>query len=122
MADSHPVEHARAAWRDKWYVIIFQADTTAGRLFDIILLILIVLSVLSVIVESVPSVRNTYGSHFDAVEWIFTALFTIEYAARLATAKNPRRYFFSFFGFIDLLAIVPIYLSALFAVQHSFTV
>lgn len=122
MADSHPVEQARAPWRDKWYAIIFQADTPAGRLFDISLLVLIVLSVLSVIIESVPSIRNSYGSDFDTVEWIFTGLFTIEYAARLATAKDPRRYFFSFFGLIDLLAIAPIYLSVLFAVEHSFTV
>ena len=122
MAGLPPVEPARAPWRDKWYVIIFQADTPAGRLFDIVLLTLIVLSVLSVIIESVPSIRDTYGSHFDSVEWIFTGLFTVEYAARLATAKNPRRYALSFFGIVDLLAIAPIYLSVLFAVEHSFTV
>jgi voltage-gated potassium channel len=72
--------------------------------------------------ESVPSIRASYGTHFDTLEWIFTGLFTIEYAARLATARHPRRYFFSFFGLVDLLAIAPIYLSALFAVEHSFTV
>jgi voltage-gated potassium channel len=105
MAGPPPVEHARAPWRDKWYVIIFQHDTPSGRLFDIVLLTLIVLSVLSVIIESVPSIRDRYGSHFDTLEWIFTGLFTIEYAARLATARHPRRYFLSFFGIVDLLAI-----------------
>ena len=122
MAAAHPAEHARAPWRDKWYVIIFQHDTRAGRLFDIVLLTLIVLSVLSVIIESVPSIGDSYGSHFDTLEWIFTGLFTIEYAARLTTSRHPRRYFLSFFGVVDLLAIAPIYLSVLFAVEHSFTV
>jgi voltage-gated potassium channel len=122
MAGSHPVEQARATWRDKWYVIIFQADTPAGRLFDIVLLTLIVLNVLSVILESVPSIRDSHSIYFKTAEWIFTGLFTIEYAARLATAKNPRRYSHSFFGIVDLLAIAPIYLSVLFAVEHSFTV
>ena len=122
MAGPHPIEPARAAWRDKWYVIIFQHDTPAGRLFDVVLLTLILLSVLSVILESVPSIRGSYGPYFRTVEWIFTGLFTIEYVARLATARDPRRYSLSFFGIVDLLAIAPIYLSVLFAVEHSFTV
>ena len=104
MADPHPVKPARAAWRDKWYVIIFQHDTPAGRLFDIVLLTAILLSVLSVILESVPSIRAEYGDYFNTVEWIFTGLFTLEYAARLASAKNARRYALSFFGIVDLLA------------------
>lgn len=122
MADRHPVKPARAAWRDKWYIIIFQHGTSAGRLFDIILLTAILLSVLAVILESVPSVRANYGEYFSTVEWIFTGLFTIEYAARLATAKNARRYAFSFFGIVDLLAVAPIYLSVFFSVQHAFAV
>jgi voltage-gated potassium channel len=97
MADPHPVER-RAPWRNKWHAIIFEHDTRAGRLFDVVLLTLIVLSVLSVVVESVPSIGASYGVYFDTVEWIFTGLFTIEYLARLATAKNARRYAFSFFG------------------------
>lgn len=68
MAGSHPVEQARAPWRDKWYVIIFQADTPAGRLFDIGLLTLIVLNVLSVILESVPSIRDSHGIYFKTAE------------------------------------------------------
>jgi voltage-gated potassium channel len=122
MAGPYPVENARAPWRDKWYVIIFQADTSAGRFFDIVLLTLILLNVLCVILESVPSIRDAYGFYFKTVEWVFTGLFTIEYAARLATAKNPRRYSHSFFGIVDLLAVAPIYLSVLFAVEHSYAV
>lgn len=122
MADRHPVKPARAPWRDKLYIIIFQHDTPAGRLFDIVLLILIVLSVLCVVVESVPSLGAAYGGYFDIAEWIFTGLFTAEYVGRLVSARNARRYALSFFGIVDLLAIAPIYLSMLFAVEHSFSV
>lgn len=122
MADRHPVKPARAPWRDKLYIIIFQHDTPAGRLFDIVLLILILLSVLCVVLESVPSLSTGYGGYFKIAEWIFTGLFTVEYVGRLVSARNARRYAHSFFGIVDLLAIAPIYLSALFAVEHSFTV
>jgi voltage-gated potassium channel len=122
MADPHSVKPARAPWRDKWYIIIFQHDTPAGRLFDIILLTLILLSVLSVILESVPSIRASYGFYFKTVEWIFTGLFTLEYLARLVSARNARRYALSFFGIVDLFAVAPVYLSVLFAVEHSYTV
>jgi voltage-gated potassium channel len=122
MAVPHHVEHARAPWRDKWNAIIFRNDTPAGRLFDIVLFTLILLSVFSVILESVPAIRNSYSSYFKVDEWVFTGLFTIEYALRLATAKKPRRYARSFFGIVDLLAIAPIYLSVLFSFERSFTV
>src|SRR6185369_9718757 len=122
MGDFHLVKRARAPWRDKWYVIVFRHDTFLGRLFDIVLLTLILLSVLSVILESVPSLRAAYESFFKTVEWIFTGLFTIEYVVRLISAKNARRYATSFFGIVDLLAIVPVYLSVLFSVRHSYTV
>ena len=122
MADRHPVKPARARWRDKWYIIIFQHGTPAGRLFDIVLLTAILLSVLAVILESVPSIRANYGEYFNTVEWIFTGLFTVEYFARLLTAKDAGRYALSFFGIVDLLAVAPIYLSLFFAVEHSFTV
>ncbi len=122
MPDRHRAKPARAPWRDKWYIIIFEHGTPAGRLFDIVLLTAILLSVLSVILESVPSIRASYGPYFYTVEWIFTGLFTLEYVARLATARNARRYALSFFGIVDLLAIAPVYLSLLFAVEHSYTV
>jgi voltage-gated potassium channel len=122
MAHPHPIERRRAAWRDKWYVIIFQHDTRAGRLFDVILLVLILLSVLSVILESVKSIREDFGQYFSAVEWTFTILFTIEYVARLACARSAKRYARSFFGIVDLLAIAPTYLSVFFYTQHVFGV
>ena len=122
MADSHLVDRNRAAWRDKWNEVIFGHDTVAGRLFDIVLLTLILLSMLSVMLESVRSIREAYGVYLNIAEWILTGLFTLEYAARLVSASNARHYATSFFGIIDLLAIAPIYLSFLFAVEHSFTV
>jgi voltage-gated potassium channel len=75
-----------------------------------------------VILESVPSLKAAYGFYFKVAEWVFTGLFTIEYAARLISAKNAKRYAISFFGIVDLLAIVPVYLSVFFAVEHPFTV
>lgn len=122
MSEPHRIAHSRAQWRDEWYRVIFQHDTVAGRIFDLILLTLILLSVLSVILESVPSLGGKYGFDFKVVEWVFTGLFTIEYAARLIAAKNAKRYATSFFGIVDLLAIAPIYLSLFFAVEHSFAV
>jgi voltage-gated potassium channel len=113
---------SRAPWRDTWYEIIFGHESFAGRLFDFILLILILLSVLTVLLESVRSIRDAYGPELRIAEWMFTAVFTIEYIARLISAVDARRYAKSFFGIVDLLAVVPVYLSFLFAVGHSFTV
>jgi voltage-gated potassium channel len=112
----------RALWRDKWNEIIFGHETSAGRLFDVILLILILLSVLTVLLESVPSIRQTYGTPLQIAEWVFTSLFTAEYLARLITATNTKRYARSFFGIVDFLTVVPIYLSFLFGFTHSFNV
>ena len=122
MADSHLADRKRAPWRDKWSEVIFGHDTTAGRVFDVILLTLILLSVLVVLLESVRSIREGYGFSLRVAEWIFTSLFTIEYIARLISARNAKQYATSFFGIVDLLAIVPIYLSFLFGVAHSLTV
>jgi voltage-gated potassium channel len=126
MADSHPVDRKRAPqraeWRDKWSEIIFGHDTTAGRIYDVILLTVILLSVLTVLLESVRSVDQAYGFELRVAEWIFTALFTIEYVARLICARNAKHYAISFFGIVDLLAFAPIYLSFFFGVAHSFTV
>jgi voltage-gated potassium channel len=112
----------RAPWRNIWNEIIFSGETPAGRVFDVVLLIVILLSVLTVLLESVPSIQQAYGTPLFIAEWIFTALFTVEYAARLATATNAGRYARSFFGIVDLLAIAPIYLSIFFGFTHSFSV
>ncbi|HSK74503.1 MAG TPA: ion transporter [Pyrinomonadaceae bacterium] len=97
--------------RKRLHEIIFEADTRAGRLFDFILLWLIFASVTVVMLESVRSYREDYGEAFYYLEWIFTILFTIEYILRLISVRQPLRYAFSFFGMIDLMAIVPGYLS-----------
>ena len=117
--DSH-VDH-RAHWRDSLHEIIFGHSTPAGRLFDLVLLILILLGVLTVLLDSVRSLHDTYGSYLQATEWVVTALFTLEYAARLLCATDARRYATSFFGIVDLLAIAPVYLGIFFGITHAFT-
>ena len=105
---------AESGWRQKLWVIVFRADTPAGRAFDVVLIVLIVASVLTVIVESVPNIRAEYGPLLRGVEWAFTGLFTLEYLLRLACVRRPLRYATSFFGVIDVLAILPTYLSLFF--------
>lgn len=100
--------------RKKIYIIIFRSDTPAGKLFDVALLAMILLSILSVFLESVASIRAAYGSTIYALEWIFTMLFTIEYGLRIYSSHKPFRYIFSFYGFIDLIAFLPTYMSLLF--------
>ena len=100
-----------AAWRENLRVILFEADTPAGKLFDVALLIAIVASVLAVMLDSVASIRADYGPALDVVEWAFTILFTVEYALRLISVPVPWHYARSFFGLVDVLAILPSYLS-----------
>ena len=104
-------EKAGADWRQKIYEIVFEAETPAGRVFDITLISLILLSVLAVFLESVRSIRESYGAELYAAEWAFTLLFSIEYVLRLVSVRRPFRYVFSFYGLVDLLAILPTYLS-----------
>lgn len=101
--------------RERLYRIIFEADTRAGRIFDLALLWAIGLSVVAVVLESVQAVRLQYGAALRAIEWILTALFTVEYILRLATTQRPVRYATSFFGLVDLLALLPTYLSLFIA-------
>jgi voltage-gated potassium channel len=108
--------------RARVHQIIFEADTPAGRLFDLVLLLLIVASVVVVMLESVASTRARYGPELRALEWIFTILFTAEYILRLATVQRPLRYARSVFGVIDLLAILPTYLSILIPGAQSLLV
>jgi voltage-gated potassium channel len=100
-------------WRERIGRVIFETDTPAARAFDVALLWAIVASVVAVVLESVPSIRATYGPALRAVEWAFTLAFTVEYLLRLLTAGRDRRYAFSFFGLVDLLAILPAYLALL---------
>ena len=122
MADSQPEGRSRALWRDRWRRVIFDNDTSAGRWFDGLLLTLIVFNLVLVALESVRSIGEAYGFYLDVAEWIITAIFTIEYAARLVSAPNARRYATSFYGLVDLLAIAPVYVSVLFGLTQSFTV
>ncbi len=98
-------------WQTKLQEIIFEADTPAGRAFDLGLLIAIILSVAAVLLESVASIRVQYGPQLRAIEWFFTGLFSVEYLLRLLSIGRPWRYATSFYGIIDLLAILPTYLS-----------
>lgn len=106
-------------WRLRVYTVIFEADTRAGRLFDLALLWLIVVSVVVVMLDSVAAIRADWGGVFDVFEWVFTALFSAEYLLRLACVQRPARYARSFFGVIDLLAIAPTYLALLVPGIHA---
>ena len=97
--------------RELLHEIIFEADTPAGKAFDIALLIAILLSVIIVMLESSKSTSGNYGELFYTIEWILTIFFTIEYALRLYTVTKPLKYATSFYGIVDLLAILPTYLS-----------
>lgn len=110
------------AWRTRWHEIIFEADTPAGKRFDLLLLGLILLSVLAVCLESVRSIRDAYGTSLRVAEWVLTVLFTAEYVARLVTVRRPLRYMLSFYGVVDVLAILPTYLSLLVPGSQSLLV
>lgn len=99
--------------RHRLHEIIFEADTKAGKWFDIVLIISIILSVLVVMLESVADFRQAYGRILNWAEWVFTILFTMEYMLRLFCVKKPVNYAVSFYGIIDLCAILPSYLSLL---------
>ena len=98
-------------WQFRLHEIIFEADTPAGKLFDVVLMWSIILSVVAVMLDSVTAVRVQYGWLLYAIEWFFTILFTVEYALRLISVGRPLKYATSFFGIVDLLAIIPTYLS-----------
>ncbi len=111
-----------ASWRARLHEIIFEADTPAGKAFDVALLIAIVLSVVAVLIESVAGLRARWGLELRIAEWCFTVIFTIEYVLRLATVGRPLRYARSFFGLVDLLAVVPTYLSVILPGAQSLIV
>lgn len=106
-------ERADAGWRQRIYEIVFEAETRPGRIFDITLISLILLSVFTVFLESVKGVRDVFGPELLIAEWAFTLLFTFEYILRLISVRRPVRYALSFYGLVDLLAILPTYLSLL---------
>ena len=112
------VQSALTRFRRKLHEIIFEADTPSGKLFDVVLIVLIALSVLTVMLDSVKAYNAVFAREFYLAEWVFTIIFTVEYLLRLACIERPLRYARSFFGVVDLLAILPTYLSLLFAGTH----
>jgi voltage-gated potassium channel len=108
-----------AGWRLRVYTVIFEADTRAGRLFDQCLIAAVLLSVAVVIADSVQTIHARWRGMFTILEWTFTLLFTLEYLARLACVRHPLRYAISFFGIVDLLAVLPTYLALLFPEAHA---
>lgn len=108
--------------KERLYKIIFEADTPAGKIFDLVLLFVILISVILVMLESVHSVNNKYRDILIVLEWIITVLFTIEYLLRIFIVKKPFRYIFSFYGIIDFLSVIPTYLSLLIIGSQSLIV
>lgn len=113
MMQSHPDDAPvpLSGWRARCYTIIFEADTSAGKAFDVGLVIAVLLSVALVIAESVADWRLHFDRAFDVAEYAFTALFTVEYLLRVACVPRPWRYVRSFYGIVDLLAVLPTYLA-----------
>ncbi len=101
--------------RQRWYSIIFKSDTKKGRIFDEILLIAIVVSVIILMFDSITSFRIKSPTFFNAAEWFFTILFTIEYISRICVHPRPVQYIFSFYGIIDFLSTIPTYVGLFLA-------
>ncbi|MEC9301994.1 MAG: ion transporter [Acidobacteriota bacterium] len=121
MTDPPPISFM-APWRRRVHEIVFEADTAAGKLFDVFLITAIVISVTVVMLDSVTTIHDRYGQELLVLEWAFTILFTVEYVVRLISVQNARRYVTSFFGVVDLLAILPTYLSVLMPGSQSLLV
>lgn len=106
-------------WKKILHEIIYEADTFGGKIFDVFLLILILFSIVLVMLESVTSIDEKYHDILYFSEWFVTILFTIEYILRIITIKKPLKYIFSFYGIIDLLSTIPMYLSMIFVGTHN---
>jgi len=105
--------------RRRFFIVIFESDTRAGRWFDIALLLVIIASVTVVMLDSVEAISKRHALLFNVLEWGFTALFTAEYLARLWCVERPVRYGRSFFGIVDLLSVLPTYLEFFFPGMHA---
>ncbi len=98
--------------------VIFGVETRWGKQFDVVLLWAIVLSLVAIMLESIPTFRNQHGPSLYIIEWAFTIFFTLEYVLRLWASEEPKKYAFSFLGIVDLLAIIPTFLSLLVVGSH----
>lgn len=117
-----PLSPGPAAWQRKWYKVIFEHDTPAGKAFDVVLLVVIMLSILTVMLESVEPLHDRYDTAFFVIEWVITLLFTIEFLARVAVVSRSWKYTFSFFGLVDLVSLLPTYLGLFFTGAQSLAV
>lgn len=102
-------------WRQRLYIIIFFTNTPSGQRFDRYLLLAIMTSLMVVMLDSIEAVKYSYGDLLVALEWFFTAMFALEYALRIYISPKPREYIFSFYGLIDLLAVLPAFIALIFA-------
>lgn len=109
----------KITWKHKLHEIIYEADTKGGKIFDVFLLIAIIASILLVMLESVESIDSKYHKLLYIGEWVITIFFSIEYILRIISIKKPFKYIFSFYGIIDLLATIPMYLSFILVGSHS---
>ena len=107
-----------ATIRRKFHEVIYEADTTAGKLFDLILLLLIIISIAAVMLESVAEIQLQYGYELWVIEWVITIFFTLEYIGRILSVRRPLKYIFGFYGLIDLLATLPAYVDLIFPGLH----
>lgn len=114
---SHPSNKPK--WNQKLHEIIYEADTKAGKIFDVVLIFTILASIVFVMLESVESIDSKYHVFLNVAEWVITILFTLEYIARIITIKKPSTYIFSFYGIIDFLATIPKYLSFILVGSHA---
>lgn len=113
-SERHILGRPSHGWRLSLYTIVFESDTRTGRAFDLILETLIMISIAVVMLDSVASINSRWGRVFDALEWFFTFIFTLEYIARLICIERPKRYALSFLGIVDLLSVAPTYLAFFF--------
>jgi len=109
-------------YKRKLYTIIFEANTFGGKLFDVVLILSILLSVLAVSLDSVQAIHEDWGKYLNVVEWTFTILFTVEYFTRIYCSHDPRHYIFGFFGIVDLVSILPTYVSFILPETQYFIV
>lgn len=118
-SDAEQFGKPEGGWRLAFYVVIFEADTRAGKLFDLLLLAAILASIVVVMLDSVDAISRQHAVLFDVLEWTFTIMFSVEYIARLACVRQPLRYARSFFGVVDLLAVLPAYLALVVPGAHA---
>ncbi|MGL1885301.1 MAG: ion transporter [Reichenbachiella sp.] len=121
MQEEESVQHLKK-WQQKIHEVIFGYTTTAGKVFDIVLLFVILASVMEVMLQSVPEIDLLYDAELRVIEWVLTVLFSIEYAARILSSPKPLRYIFSFMGVIDLLSLIPTYLGIFIDGTHALSV